>query len=140
MTLQDFIELKKIRRGDDDGVWRAFNCMTSLPHMGRARSRKSVTKFLGGAKEIIKHTCSKGIITFGDGDAWEKQKMSSNFTSFLDGHLMHYQALLESIEFNFPVHLKEARTLMECLFVAPFTSSQAQIQKWEETRECRDRS
>lgn len=138
MTLQEFVELKKIKRGDDDGEWCAFNCMTSLPHMGRARSRKDVTGFLSGAKEIIKHTCSEGIITFGDGDAWEKQKMSSNFTTFLDGHLMHYQALLESIEFTFPVHLKEARTLMECLFMAPFTSSHAQIKKWEETTECCD--
>ncbi|KAK1351588.1 nodulation-signaling pathway 2 protein-like [Heracleum sosnowskyi] len=138
MTLQDFTQLKKIQRGGDEGEWCAFNCMTSLPHMGRARSRKNVTEFLWGAKEIMKHTCSKGIITFGDGDAWEKQRMSSNFTAFLDGHFMHYQALLESIELTFPVHLKEARTLMECLFVAPFTSSHAQIQKWEETRECRD--
>lgn len=138
MTLQDFIELKNIKRGGGDGEWSAFNCMTSLPHMGRARSRKGVTEFLRGAKDIIKHTCSEGLITFGDGDAWEKQKMSSTFTSFLDGHLMHYQALLESIEFTFPVHLKEARTLMECLFVAPFTSSHEQILKWEDTRECCD--
>lgn len=137
MMMHDFIESKKIKSRGDNGEWCAFNCMTSLPHMGRSRSRKNVTEFLKGAKEIIKHTHS-GIITFGDGDAWEKQKMSSNFTSFLDGHLMHYEALLESIEFNFPVHLKEARTLMECLFVAPFASSHAQIQKWEETRECCD--
>ncbi|KAL7169573.1 hypothetical protein ACSBR2_034580 [Camellia fascicularis] len=77
-----------------------------------------------------------GIITFGDGDVWVNSRFSSSFGSFLDGHLVHYQALLESIEWAFPNHLGEARTALECLFVAPLISSLAWIHKWEEMGCC----
>ncbi|KAF5941013.1 hypothetical protein HYC85_022180 [Camellia sinensis] len=77
-----------------------------------------------------------GIITFGDGDVWVNSRFSSSFGSFLDGHLVHYQALLESIEWAFPNHLGEARTGLECLFVAPLISSLAWIHKWEEMGCC----
>jgi hypothetical protein len=76
-----------------------------------------------------------GIITFGDGDACERLKNCSGFGSFFDAHLVHYQGLLESLEVNFPRHLAEARVAMECLFVAPYISSLAWFQKWEEMRE-----
>lgn len=48
---------------------------------------------------------------------------------------MHYQALLESLEINFPLNFTEARVALECLFVAPYISSLAWFQRWEEIRE-----
>ena len=98
-------------------------------------------EFLKVAKSILVHppnchtSSTKGIITFGDGDAWEILKESPSFGSFFNGYLVHYQALLESIECTFQNHLGEARTAMECLFVAPFVSSLGWIQKWKEREE-----
>ncbi|CAK9183124.1 unnamed protein product [Ilex paraguariensis] len=145
MDLHDFIsKIKQMNRECGRREWFAFNCMVGLPHMGRLKRRRDVMKFLMVAKEFFSQTalCNgnyPGIIILGDGDVWEKLKsFSSSFGSFLDGYLVHYQALLESIESNFPVHLGEARTAMECLFVAPFVSSLALLEKWEEIRECCD--
>ncbi|KAL6337778.1 hypothetical protein AAG906_037372 [Vitis piasezkii] len=75
-----------------------------------------------------------GIITFGDGDGWEKQKNTSSFRLFFNEYLIHYQALLESMEWTFPTHFAEARIAMECLFVAPHVSSLGWFQKWEEMK------
>lgn len=80
-------------------------------------------------------TIHKGIIAFGDGDACEKMKNCSDFESFFEGNLVHYQALLESLEMNFPFNFTEARVALECLFVAPYISSLAWFQRWEEIRE-----
>ncbi|RVW76500.1 hypothetical protein CK203_053340 [Vitis vinifera] len=75
-----------------------------------------------------------GIITFGDGDGWEKQKNTSSFRVFFNEYLIHYQAPLESMEWTFPTHFAEARIAMECLFVAPHVSSLGWFQKWEEMK------
>lgn len=108
--------------------------------MARERSRRLAMEFLTVAKETIAglancSTSNSGIITFGDGDACEKLKHCSSFGSFFDGCLEHYQAMLESLEVNFPLHLQEARIAMECLFVAPYISSLSWLQMWEEIRE-----
>ncbi|KAI5663253.1 hypothetical protein M9H77_22576 [Catharanthus roseus] len=112
--------------------WFVFNCMIGLPHMARIRSRKDVLDFLESAQDIFHE--NRGIIIFGDGGCWEKVKNASNYGTFLDGNMGHYQALLESIKLNFPVHLGDARTAMECLFVAPLVSSFEWAKKWEEKK------
>ncbi|KAK4268544.1 hypothetical protein QN277_025190 [Acacia crassicarpa] len=132
--------LKKLnkRGGNEKGnrIFVAFNCMVGLPHMGRVRSRSHVLEFLRVARDFIKRTpLKRGIIAFGDGEACEKLKSSTNFKSFFNGHLVHYHALLESMESNFPFQFSEARTAMENLFVAPYISSEDWIQKWEEMRQ-----
>lgn len=78
--------------------------------------------FLKVAKEFISSstncgTNNRGIITFDEGDACEKMKHCSDFGSFFEGHVQHYQALLESLRMNFLPHLKEARRAIECLFL-----------------------
>ncbi|KAL3531662.1 hypothetical protein ACH5RR_005183 [Cinchona calisaya] len=118
-----------------------FNCMIGIPHMGRLRSRKDVFDFLELSQKFLQiqgqkycATENRGIIVIGDGDAWEKVKNASNYGTYLDGNMAHYQTLLESIQLNFPSHLGEARTAMETLFVAPFVSSHAWAEKWEERK------
>ncbi|XP_028759122.1 nodulation-signaling pathway 2 protein-like [Neltuma alba] len=109
-------DLKKLNKrgghGNGKRSFVAFNCMAGLPHMGR------------------------GIIAFGDGEACEKLRNSTNFMSFFNGHLEHYHALLESIESNFPFQFSEARTAMENLFVAPYISCEDWLRRWEEMRQC----
>ncbi|KAM3689901.1 hypothetical protein ACB098_09G083300 [Castanea mollissima] len=119
--------------------WLIFNCMVGLPHMGRGRSRSLAMDFLRAAEELIAisancSTIHKGIITFGDGEACEKLKNCSDFGSFFEGYLVHYKALLESLEKNFPLHFTEARIALECHFVAPYISSLAWFQRWKEIR------
>ncbi|KAA8517735.1 hypothetical protein F0562_015206 [Nyssa sinensis] len=145
MELQDLVsEIKRMKRRVQRKEWLVFNCNVGLPHMGRGRSRRHVMEFLRIAKELITYTSAncntnnRGIIIVGDGDAWEKCKNSLSFGSFLDECLVHYQTLLESMELNFPIHLGEGRTAMECLFVAPSVSSLALIRKWEEMKEWTD--
>ncbi|KAK2655981.1 hypothetical protein Ddye_009033 [Dipteronia dyeriana] len=144
MGIEDLVkETKKTKKRGSrgGGEWLVFNCMVGLPHMaGRVRSRKLVKEFLQVAKELLSSTGinvtkNRGIVTLGDGDACEKLTDCSRFGSFFDGHLEHYQALLESMKYNFPVHLAEARTAMETLFVMPFVSSQVWFEKWEEIRQ-----
>ncbi|KAK9289848.1 hypothetical protein L1049_008008 [Liquidambar formosana] len=141
MELQDLVaETKKMKKRGGRREWYAFNCMVGLPHMGRGRSRRHVMEFLRVAKELIANsaygsTSNRGIIILGDGDAYEKLKNCSGFGSFFDGCLVHYQTLLESMQWSFPIQLAEGRTTMECLFVAPYISSPAWTQKWEETKE-----
>ncbi|RDY10256.1 Nodulation-signaling pathway 2 protein, partial [Mucuna pruriens] len=126
-------ELKKMNKRGGIGrreFW-AFNCMVGLPHMGRGSSIRHVMEFLN----LIKSCGSRGIVTFGDGRACEKLENDLEFKSFFERHLVHYMALLESIESHFPNHFSHARTAMECLFVAPYICSRAWLQKWEEIKE-----
>ncbi|XP_028760954.1 DELLA protein RGA2-like [Neltuma alba] len=134
-------DLKKLNKrgghGNGKRSFVAFNCMAGLPHMGRVRSRNHVLEFLRVAKDFIKSAPSnRGIIAFGDGEACEKLRNSTNFMSFFNGHLEHYHALLESIESNFPFQFSEARTAMENLFVAPYISCEDWLRRWEEMRQC----
>lgn len=127
-------EVKKMNKRGGRRGFLVFNCMVGLPHMGRVRSRRDAMEFLRVAKDLINSSGNKGIITFGDGDACEKLKNSLNFRSFFDGHLVHYLALLESIESHFTSRFSEARTAIECLFVEPYISSLGWLQKWEEMK------
>lgn len=56
-------------------------------------------------KELVKHSW-----------LWRNRILFAKFfwfSSFLDKLLKHYQALFESLEQSFPVHLANARTAME---------------------------
>ncbi|CAK9183131.1 unnamed protein product [Ilex paraguariensis] len=134
-SMKDLVsEIKGSKGGERE--WLAFNCMVGLPHMGRRRSMSHVMEFLKISKELLAYSAaSKGVVTFGDGEAEERQRNCSEYGSFFDGHLRHYQALSESMEWNFPDYLTEARIAMESLFVAPYVCSSSWFHKWEETRE-----
>ncbi|KAI7997769.1 Nodulation-signaling pathway 2 protein [Camellia lanceoleosa] len=132
-------EIKKMKKIGEGREWLAFNCMQGLPHMGERRSRSHVIEFLRVAKELLADSATyEGIVTIGDGDAGERLKSCIGYGMFFEGYLNHYQALCESMEWNFPVYLAEARITMESLFVAPFVSSMSWLQKWEEVREGSD--
>uniref|UniRef100_U7E145 Uncharacterized protein n=1 Tax=Populus trichocarpa TaxID=3694 RepID=U7E145_POPTR len=127
VELQDLArKIKGKRKGGERREWLAFNCMWALSQMGRKRSRRHVLDFVRMAKEILasisvySNTSNGGILTFGDGGAWELFK--------------DCPALLESIEWKFPNCFIEARIAMECLFVAPYASSRAWIQELEGLR------
>ncbi|XP_031284798.1 nodulation-signaling pathway 2 protein-like [Pistacia vera] len=144
MELQDLVsEIKKTTRRGRRREWLAFNCMWALPHMRRRRRRRHVMEFLKVAKDFLPNSDSNkttndknnGMITFGDGDTWEKIEDYSCFGSFFDSYQEHYGALLESMEWNFHKRLVEARIAMECLFVAPFASCVALLEKWKEVKE-----
>ncbi|KDP22846.1 hypothetical protein JCGZ_00433 [Jatropha curcas] len=129
-------EIKKRRKRGSTKEWLVFNCMVGLPHMGRVRSRKLVKEFLSVAKELLMGSNNnKGVITFGDGDFCESSKTSIGFGSFFEGNMVKYQALLESIEYNFPIHLGDGRMALECLFVGPYVSSHVWLQRWMEIKE-----
>ncbi|XP_027351331.1 nodulation-signaling pathway 2 protein-like [Abrus precatorius] len=131
------IEIKKINKKGGRKVFLAFNCMMGLPHMGKVMSIRHALEFLRVAKDLINNSGNRGIITFGDGGAFEKVKNSLNFRSFFDGHLVHYQALLESMESHFPTCFSEARIAMEQLFLQPCISFLDWLQTWEEMkRDC----
>ena len=142
MGIEDLVsEVKRTKKRGGGREFLAFNCTVGLPHMRSLRSRRLVMEFLKVAKDLLAansancRTSNRGIIVLADGDPCEKLKNCSTFSPFFDGHLMHYQALLESMEATFPVHLAEARITMECLFAAPYVSSLAWSQKWEEIKE-----
>ncbi|KAK9920365.1 hypothetical protein M0R45_028920 [Rubus argutus] len=141
VAIEDLVgEMKKTNKRGGGREFLTFNCMVSLPHMRRRRSRRHVMEFLRLAKELLANsgnskTSKRGIITFGNGDACQKLGENSSFSSYLDGNLVHYQALLESMELNFPSHLAQARMVMECIFVASCVSSEAWFQKWRETKQ-----
>ncbi|KAJ4823520.1 hypothetical protein Tsubulata_017898 [Turnera subulata] len=143
MELIDLVgEIKRMRNKGGRREWLAFNCMWALPHLGRRRSRRHVLEFLIVAKDLLAsgvntNSRSGGIVTFGDGSAWDMVKSINppRFGSFFEGYMRHYQALMESIEWNFPLRLAEARMAMECLFVAPYVSSRAWKQNWAEIEE-----
>ncbi|RDX88219.1 Nodulation-signaling pathway 2 protein, partial [Mucuna pruriens] len=127
-------EIKKMNKRGGRGEFLAFNIMTGLPHMRRVRSRRHALEFLRVAEDLIKSSGNRGIITFGDGAAFEKVKNNLNFRSFFNGHLEHYHALLQSIESHFPTHFSEARLAMEQLFLQPCISSLDWLQTWEEMK------
>ncbi|XWS67280.1 hypothetical protein CRYUN_Cryun05aG0274000 [Craigia yunnanensis] len=139
MGIEDLVnELKKMKKRGGAREWLAFNCMVGL--LGKNKCRKLVNEFLNVAKELLASsgnytTRNRGIITFGDGDACEKLKDCSGFGTFFDGHLMHYEAVLESMQSNSVKHLVQARMAMECLFVGPNICGQAWLQKWKEINE-----
>ncbi|XP_044474029.1 protein NODULATION SIGNALING PATHWAY 2-like [Mangifera indica] len=137
MELQDLVhEIKKTKRRGGRREWMAFNCMWALPHMGRRRRRGHVMEFLKLAKDFLANCENNdGIITFGDGDTWEKTEDYSCFESFFESYQEHYQALLESMEWNLHNLLAEARIAMECLFVAPYASCLSLFEKWKEIKE-----
>ncbi|CAJ1807629.1 unnamed protein product [Sphenostylis stenocarpa] len=116
-------DVKKINKMGGRGEFLAFNLMIDLPHMGKVRSRRQALEFLRLANDLINTSSSSGIITFGDGGAYEKVKNSFSFRSFFEGYIVHYQALLESIESYFPTDFPEAKIAMEQLFLQPFMSS-----------------
>ncbi|KAL2330691.1 hypothetical protein Fmac_018272 [Flemingia macrophylla] len=126
--------VNEIKEMDGRGEFLVFNCMIGLPHMGRVRNRKNASEFLRVAEDLIKSSGNRGIITFGDGSAFEKVKNSLNFLSFFDGHLVHYQTLLESVESHFPACFSEARLSMEQLFLQPCISSLDWLQTWEDVK------
>ncbi|OWM67101.1 protein NODULATION SIGNALING PATHWAY 2-like [Punica granatum] len=114
--------------------WFVFNCMVGL--MGRKnRNRKLVGKFLSAAEEVITaNNC--GIVTLGEGDAFQKLKSCSGFGEFFDGCLGHYQTVLECMETEFPSQLLEARLAMEALFVSPSIDPTSWGETWDEVRAC----
>lgn len=130
MSMEELAKETKTKRSQ----WTAFNCMTNLPHMGRSRSTKRIIDFLKIARESI--NCdggtNSGIITFGNGLMEERKNDCRGFGSFLEARMVHLHALLESMDLHFPFQLIEARLAMECLFVAPYISSFACLQNWEE--------
>jgi len=125
-------EIKKMNKRGGRGEFLAFNSMIGLPHMGRARTRRQAVEFLKVAEDLINTSGSGGIIIFGDGGACEKVKNNLNFRSFFTAHLVHYQALLQSIESHFPTRFSEARIAMEQLFLQPCISSLDWLQTWED--------
>lgn len=128
-------EIKRMNKRGLKKEFLAFNLMIGLPHMGMVRSRrKSAFEFVKVAEDLIKNYGGKGMVTFGDGDAFEKLKNSMSFKSFYEGNLVHYKALLESIESQFSERFSEARTACEVLFVAPCISSLDWLQTWEEMK------
>ncbi|KAL6146245.1 hypothetical protein ACLB2K_056928 [Fragaria x ananassa] len=141
VAMEDLVtEIKKAKKRGGGKEFLAFNCMNSLPHMRRRRSRRHVMEYLRLAKELLassgnSKTTKSGIITFADGNASENLENHSSFSSFFNENLVHYQALLESMELNFPSHLAEARMVMECIFIAPFVSSQDWFQQWIEMKD-----
>ncbi|KAI5663249.1 hypothetical protein M9H77_22572 [Catharanthus roseus] len=125
-------EIKRMKMAGEFREWVAFNCMVGLPHMGRRQSRSRIMDFLRIAKELsANHGSRRGIIAFGDGEP----EAGESYTSFFSGKLLHYQALFESVECNFPSYLSEARIAMESLFLSPYVSSQSWFQQWKETSE-----
>ncbi|XP_011095221.1 nodulation-signaling pathway 2 protein-like [Sesamum indicum] len=134
--LQDLESMMKNMKEGEYGrkSWYAFNCHVGLPHMARIRNRNDVLEFLSVANNSLHHV--KGIITYGDGDAWHNISSSCSYTTFLDNNFTHYQALLESMESNFPAHLGEARIALESLFVAPLVRWGTWDRKWEEKKQC----
>ncbi|EEF35680.1 protein NODULATION SIGNALING PATHWAY 2 [Ricinus communis] len=131
---------REIKRGGRK-EWLAFNCMWAIPHMGRIRSRRHVIEFLTMAKDSVADWSddrSRGIVTFGEGIGHETLSNCDGFGSFFERYMEHYEGLLESIEWGFPIHLAEARLSMECLFLAPYVSRVSMMQTWKEINEGSD--
>ncbi|XP_062094201.1 protein NODULATION SIGNALING PATHWAY 2-like [Humulus lupulus] len=134
IRIEDLVsEVKKAKKRGGGREFLAFNCGVGMSHIRSTRSRKLVIDFLNVAKDLL--SSNKGMIVLADGEPCENLKNSTSFSQFFDGHVVHYQALLDSMESTFPAHLSEARMTMETLFVAPFISSLAWSQRWEEIRE-----
>ncbi|GAA0159120.1 hypothetical protein Leryth_003519 [Lithospermum erythrorhizon] len=144
MNMEDLIiELKRVKKRGCRNEWTVFNCMISLPHMvGRRRRRKSqAMKFLASAKAFLaNYVPRRGIIIIGDGEAHDiSNNICSNFDAFFNNRLNHYEVVLESMEKTFPVKLREARILMETLFVAPHICSDSWFEDWKEMKEIQEK-
>ncbi|GAA0169305.1 hypothetical protein LIER_23823 [Lithospermum erythrorhizon] len=140
MSLDDLmIEFKRMKKRGSRNEFTAFNCMINLPHMARRR-RHQAMEFLDAAKLFLDdHAPQKGIIIVGDGEAELRNAQCSDFASFSNNLLHHYEVLLESMEETFPVYLREARIAMETLFVAPYISSNSWFQEWKEMKEIQEK-
>ncbi|KAK1562864.1 hypothetical protein Q3G72_018226 [Acer saccharum] len=140
IELQDLVKEIKMTTKKRSREFLAFNSMWALPHMGRRRSTRKAMEFLNAAKGFLadnSHESSYGaMITYGDGENLQRIiKNCSCFVSFFESFMKHYQALLESMERSFPPRLAEARVAMESLFVAPYVSSRALHDMWNEMKE-----
>lgn len=129
-------EMTRMKKRGLEREWVAFNCMTALPHMGRRRPKASVDVFLREAKALV--TGFGGILVIGDGEARENSDTCNSYSSYFDSLQRHYQAVMESLERNFPAYLAEARAAMESLFLGPLMCPGSWFQDWEETRKGRD--
>ncbi|XP_047335438.1 protein NODULATION SIGNALING PATHWAY 2-like [Impatiens glandulifera] len=120
VTIMNLNDLMIMIEGSSKVEWLVFNCMVGLPHMGKKamNSNYKATGFLSVAKLLLAR--NEGIVIYGDIAACDDQTEDS---LLFDKHITCYQSMLESIEWNFPLHLGEARTALECLFVAPLISS-----------------
>ncbi|KAI7995747.1 Nodulation-signaling pathway 2 protein [Camellia lanceoleosa] len=59
MELHDLVnEMKTMKRNGRRREWLVFNCMLRLPHMGRVRSRRDLSKFLRVAKELLAYVAN----------------------------------------------------------------------------------
>ncbi|XP_020271560.1 nodulation-signaling pathway 2 protein-like [Asparagus officinalis] len=112
----DNLRLDELMRiGASEGVWLVFNCMVGLPHMNMGR-RSQVEKFIEGARNsLVSSSTTNGMLICGNGRCGHEL--------FSNEHLLHSQALLESMEWHFPSSFSLARTSMECLFIGPCVSS-----------------
>ncbi|CAI9782366.1 unnamed protein product [Fraxinus pennsylvanica] len=132
-------ELTRMKKRGQGREWLVFNCMFRIPHMARTRRRNHVEEFLKVAKEILSsYGASAGMMTLAYGETEIYSRAYSGYSSFFDELLKHYQALFESLEQSFPIHLAEARTALDSLFLAPYLSSLSWFQDWEESKECSD--
>lgn len=88
-------DIKKMnkRGASGRGKFSSFNCVASLPRMGR-RSRRHAIEVCKFDQEL----CQQGK----EDGACENLENDLEFKSFFDRHLVHYKALLESIESHFP--------------------------------------
>ncbi|KAL3753540.1 hypothetical protein ACJRO7_000876 [Eucalyptus globulus] len=132
-------ELRKRNEGDANKEWMVFNCMVGLPHTGRTTTTRRVNDFFRVAKAFLADRAdwfarTAGIITFGDGNGFEKLKNCSTLGDFFDNLLRRYYSILESMQSDFPPQLSESRIAMEMLFVAPFISSLSWLHRWGEMR------
>ncbi|KAL9672287.1 hypothetical protein QQ045_028537 [Rhodiola kirilowii] len=135
-------ELKRTnKRRSAQTQWCAFNCMVSLPHMVKNRSKAKVHEFLRLAKDVLNDSTNvgqRGIITCGDGEADMKLTNLSSYSFFFETQIAHYQTLMKSIECTLPDQFVEAKLAIESLFLAPHISSHGWRQKWEDMNEVGD--
>ncbi|XAR60763.1 hypothetical protein NMG60_11034258 [Bertholletia excelsa] len=117
-------EMKKMKKNGGRREWFAFNIMGDLPHQVKQRSVTQISEFLILASEALIHF-DRSIVTVGDGNV-------SHLGSLFEGQLGRITALLESMEWQFPLELEEARMAMESLFVVPSVCSLASFEKLEE--------
>ncbi|MBA0697967.1 hypothetical protein Goari_021482 [Gossypium aridum] len=154
------LRLTSIKWGDDHSPWRFQHTRRLLCDHARSCGlnfkveemgiHDLVNEFMamkkqggGIAKQLLTscgdnaRTTKRGIITLGEGDACEKLKdgTGSSFGAYFNAQLMHYQAIMESMESNMAKYLVQARLAMECLFVGPNICAQAWFQKWKEMNE-----
>ncbi|KAI3414467.1 GRAS domain-containing protein [Psidium guajava] len=132
-------ELRKRNEGDTSKEWMVFNCMLGLPHMGRTTTTRRVNDFFRVAKEFLADRTDRfgrtaGIITFGDGNGYEKLNNCSTFGEFFGDSLRRCHSILESMQSDFSPQFSESRIAMENLFIAPSVWSLSWLDNWGETR------